>query len=161
VGVVVECRKASSPWIDHVWCPVAVLAGVPDTPPWTVLTRGEDRTSFYVGPAEVELYRSETSNYRDNLTAPNPSLWVALRATGGEPPYRILTVTADPAEGEALTEAGSDLIEAVPMPQRICELVAEFIAEHHVERTVFKRQRDRADPQALARRSPVSGNEHE
>jgi hypothetical protein len=54
-----------------------------------------------------------------------------------------------------LTEAGADLIEGVPMPEPIQQAVATFIAEHPYEHVFVKRQRDRADPQALARRSPV------
>jgi hypothetical protein len=38
------------------------------------------------------------------------------------------------------------------MPESIEEAVAQFIAEHHVERTFSKRKRDRANPEALARR---------
>ena len=37
VGVVVERRKAASPWIDFTWKPVAVLAGEPEASPWTRL----------------------------------------------------------------------------------------------------------------------------
>ena len=49
------------------------------------------------------------------------SLWVVLRPTGVEPPYELLAVTADPAEGEAFTEAGNDLVEMVAMPEPIRE----------------------------------------
>jgi len=63
-------------------------------------------------------------------------------------------VTADPAEGESLSEPATDLVEQVPMPEAIQQLVAAFIAEHHVERTFTKRKRDRADPEALGRRTP-------
>jgi hypothetical protein len=52
-------------------------------------------------------------------------------------------VTADPAEGEALTDAGSDLVEPVPMPAAIAETINHFISKHHVERPFFKRRRDR------------------
>jgi hypothetical protein len=155
VGVVVERRAATSPWIDHVWRPVGVLAGVPDTAPWTELTRESARATFYAGAAEVHLYRSETTNYRDNLASGRPALWVVLRPTGTDPPLEIVAVTADPAEGEAFTETGADLVEAVPMPASIGEAVAAFVAEHHVERTFYKRRRDRADPEALGRRSRV------
>jgi len=155
VGVVVERRKAVSPWIDHVWYPVAVLPGEPATAPWTVLATGEDSATFYAGAASVDLYRSETTYYRDNLRADPPLLWVALRPTGGEPPYAVLMVTANPAEGEGLTEPATDLVETVPMPEPIREAVAAFVAEHHVEQTFFKRKRDRADPEALARRGVI------
>ena len=152
VGVVVERRKATNPWVDFVWQPAGVLAGVPEAAPWTVLSAGEDRTSFYAGAAEIELYRTETGHYRDNLASAAPSLWIALRPTGVEPPFEIVAVTADPAEGESFTQVGDDVVEAVPMPPAVREIVEAFVAEHHVERPFVKRKRDRADPQALARR---------
>jgi hypothetical protein len=152
VGVVVERRAATSPWIEHVWRPVGVLTGVPEAEPWTSLPGAPGADTFYAGAAEIELYRTETTNYRDNLASGQPSLWVVLRPTGGDPPYSVVTVTADPAEGEAFTETATDLVETVAMPEQIVEAVAAFVAEHHVERTFEKRKRDRADPEALGRR---------
>jgi len=154
VGVVVERRKAKSPWIDHVWRAVSVLTGEPETAPWTMLAGTGDNAMFYAGMAEVGLYRSDTSEYRDNIMSEAPALWIVLRPTGIEPPYEIIAVTANPAEGEAMTEPGTDLVETVPMPEPMRTAVADFVAEHHVERAFFKRRRDRADPQALARRGP-------
>jgi hypothetical protein len=155
VGIVLERRKATSQWAEFIWRPVGVLPGLPDAAPWTVLSTSEDRATYYAGAAEIDLYRTETTYYRDNLVSAAPSLWVALRATGGEPPYRIVAVTADPAEGEALTQAGDDLVDAVPMPDAVHAKVAAFVAAHHVEQAFVKRKRDRADPQALARRAPA------
>jgi uncharacterized protein DUF3305 len=155
IGVVVERRKAQSQWIDCTWKPVAVLVGQPDAAPWTMLSQDGDGATFYAGPAEIALYRTETGNYRDNLASAAPMLWVALRSTGVEPPYDIFAVTADPSEGEALTETGSDLVDVVPMPQAVRATIDAFVAEHHVEREFHKRKRDRADPEALARRSPM------
>jgi hypothetical protein len=155
VGIVVERRKAASQWIDFTWRPVTILAGQPDAAPWTVLSSTADTTSFYAGTTEVALYRTETGSYRDNLASGVPSLWVALRPTGVEPPYEIVAVTADPAEGESFTQAGDDIVEALPMPASVRDVVEAFVAEHHVERPFFKRKRDRADPEALAPRSPA------
>lgn len=156
VGVVVERRRAKSQWTQFVWRAVAVLAGVPEAEPWTVLDIQVDHTTYYAGAAEVALYRSDCGNYRINLTAAVPQLWVILRETGADPPYKVAIVTADPGEAEALTESGADLVESVPMPEVICTTVAAFVAVHHGDDEVFtKRQRDRADPEALARRAPV------
>jgi hypothetical protein len=152
VGIMVARHKAVSQWIDFTWAPVSVLHGVPDTEPWTVLRSEGEATMFYAGSADIELYRSETTYYRDNLASGAPSLWVVMTSTGGDPPYQLVAVTADPAEGEGFTESAANLVEQVPMPQPIQEIVAGFVAEHHVEREFFKRKRDRADPESLARR---------
>jgi hypothetical protein len=37
--------------------------------------------------------------------------------------------------------------------------VESFVAEHHVEREFVKRKRDRANPEALARRQSEGGHE--
>jgi hypothetical protein len=161
VGIVAERRKATSQWIDFVWRPVAVLPGKPEAAPWTVLAAEGGITTFYVGSAEIALHRSDTGNYRDNLASGSAAIWVALRPTEGEPPYQIAAVTVDPSEGESFTETGVDLVDAVPMPDIIRDIVAAFVAEHHVERTFFKRKRDRADPEALARRDPRHEDESE
>jgi hypothetical protein len=156
VGVIVERRKAKSVWADFVWRPIAVLAGEPDAEPWTLLDADADRATYYVGAAAVELYRTDCPSYRDNLATGTPKVWAVLRATGAEPPFGVVTVTADPSEGEALTTSGTDLIEALPMPAPIRIAIAAFIAEHQGEDAVFvKRERDYADPEALARRAPI------
>jgi hypothetical protein len=156
VGVVVERRKAASPWSDFTWRPVAVLPGEPATAPWTQLAADGDAATFYAGAADVDLYVSETGNYRDNLVTHAPSIWVALRPTGVEPPYELVGATADPAEGESYTQSGENVVEAVPMPEPLRAFVEAFVAEHHVERPFYKRKRDRADPEALARRAPIA-----
>ena len=71
---------------------------------------------------------------------------MVLRPTDRQPPYEVMAVTADPAEGEAFTEAGNDLVDTVAMPAEIRDALEAFVAEHHVARPFFKRQRDRADP---------------
>jgi hypothetical protein len=143
VGVVVERRKAKSLWQDFLYRPISVLAGVPAAPPWTAISTGENLTTFYAGDAVIELHRTETANYRDNLASGTPLLWIVLRPGSGEVGFELLCVTADPAEGEALTGAGNDLVESVPMPTSVREIVEDFVAEHHVERSFFKREREK------------------
>jgi hypothetical protein len=150
IGIVVERRRLAGPWTDHAWMPVAVLPGVPDVLPWTVLAELPGATRYYAGAAELEFFRADTGTYRDNLRSGQPSLWVWLRDCDEPPGVALQSVTADPAEGEAWTEPGSNLIETVPMPPEIQERLARFVATHHVERPVHKRTRDRADPEALA-----------
>lgn len=157
VGVVVERHKATSKWLDFVWRPASVLIGVPSAAPWTPLGPVADTTLFYGGATTIDLHRTETTNYLDNLQSGAPQLWVVLRPTGSEPPYEVVAVTADPAEGEAFTEAGNDLVDTVPMPGPILQALEAFVAEHHVERPFFKRQRDQAEPRRGRKGRPESG----
>jgi hypothetical protein len=133
-------------WIDYLWRPVSVLVGNPSAVPWTPLDTEAETTLFYAGEAVIELHRTETTNYRDNLASGAPALWVALRPVASEPPYELFAVTADPAEAEAFADAGNNLVEAVAMPPDVTKAVVEFIVQHHVERPFVKRQRDRQAP---------------
>jgi len=159
VGVVVERTKGVTRWSEFAWRPVGVLAGAPDTPPWTKLSDDGERATFFAGTAEIELYRTESPYYRANLESGSPGLWVSLRPSDGEPPFAVATVTADPAEGESLTETATETVEQVPMPEPIQQIVAAFIAEHPFEQAFTKRKRDRPDPEALARRFPTHDEE--
>lgn len=159
VGVVVERRKADSPWIDFLWRAVGILPDAPDMRAWSVLREEGESVLFYAGSRTIEFHRSETARYRDNLATGEPMLWVVLSPAEGEWPYTLAAVTADPAEGEAFTEAGANLVETVAMPDVVREAVESFVAEHHVEREFVKRKRDRANPEALARRQPEGGQE--
>jgi hypothetical protein len=152
VGVVVERRKADSPWIDFLWRPVGILPDAPDMAEWSVLREEDETVLFYAGSRTIEFHRSETARYRDNLATGSPMLWVVLSPTEAEWPYALAAVTADPAEGEVFTEAGANLVETVTMPDVVREAVEAFVSEHHVEREFVKRKRDRANPEALARR---------
>src|SRR3546814_7167613 len=115
VGVFVERRIVDNPWIDHVWRPDAVLPGAPVAPPWTILHETSRATRYYGGPFRLEFFSTDTASYRENLRSGRPSLWVSLRPSDASPGVALQTVTADPAEGEALTEPGTDIIEALPM----------------------------------------------
>jgi hypothetical protein len=156
IGVVVERRVLKNQWVDHVWTPVAVLAGAPAAAPWTVLHETAELTRFYAGAYHLEFFGSDTAMYRDNLRSGRPNLWVSLRHVDAPPGIRLHFVTADPSEGESLTETGTDIIEAVAMPIELQQRLAAFVEAHHVERPFVKRRRDRANPEAMAR--PIPGS---
>lgn len=156
VGVIVERSKSASQWADYYWRPSGLLTGLPDAEPWSVLSKDGNRTLFYAGAASVDLYPSETAHYLNNLSTNAPQLWVVLRPATGEPPYELATVTADPFEGEAMTEAGNQIVDTVPMPKAIQDAVEAFVLQNHVEQPAFfKRKRDRAHPETLGRRNLV------
>lgn len=150
IGLVVERRRIENAWAEaqgmpYTWRPVVVFPVAPEVAPWTPLGAGPGGERFYAGAVDLHLYSTETANYRDNLTTESPRLWVVLRADGCEPPIEVAAVTADPAEGEAHTEAGNNTVETIDMPPEIAGEIARFIEAHHVERPIIKRKRDRGE----------------
>ena len=144
LGVVVRRRSIDNAWIDHMWSPVMVLDEVPAAAPWTVLSKDADATIYYAGAASIDLFSSDTANYRDNLAGGEPRIWVALRRRDGAPELELTKLTADPTEGEAMFESGCDVIGTVPMPAEIASWISAFVDQFHVERIFHKRKRDRA-----------------
>jgi len=145
VGVVLRRRTIDNPWIDHMWSPVTILETVPATAPWTVLSQEPAETLYYAGAASIDLFSTDTANYRDNLADGSPLIWVALRRQDGGEELELTKVTADPTEGEAMFESGTDVIGTVPMPPEIAAWIAAFVDEFHVEQLFHKRKRDRAN----------------
>jgi hypothetical protein len=96
LGVVVRRRLIDNPWIDHAWSPVMVLEEVPATGAWTVLSTTDGATTYYAGSANIDLFSSETANYRDNLADGEPRIWVALRHQDGGSELELTKITADP-----------------------------------------------------------------
>lgn len=150
LGVVVERRRPVSPWAEEHWRVVDVLLGRPDVEPWTLLGEGEGWRRYYAGAAHLELFRSETANYRDNLAGARPAVYVVLRRGDGPCGIALHLATVDPGEIEAHADAGDDLIEALPLPAPVAAWMRDFIDRHHVEKPFLKRRRDRADTEALA-----------
>ena len=159
VAVLAERRPGVTKWADEVWRVVEVLESAPPVEPWTKLREDQGRSLFFAGAAEVVLHPTDTSNYKHNIEAAQPLVWVALRPAATPAGFTLQTVTVDPGEAHIHADTGNDLVEALPMPPGLLAATTEFIARHHVEREFYKRKRDRADPEALARRDPAGGDE--
>ncbi len=155
LGVVAERRPGVTPWAEFAWSARDVIEDPPEIAPWTVLREEAGRTAFFAGIAEVALHPTDTDNYKHNLEAAEPLVWVVLRPVGTSPGFALQTVTVDAGEAHLYADTGDDLLEALPMPARLRAQVEAFVAEHHRERGFHKRRRDRADTQSLGRRAPV------
>ena len=145
IGIVLRRRVIDNPWINHIWSPVTVFEQVPATAPWTVLSQDADTTLYYAGSSTIDLFSTDTANYRDNLADGAPLIWVALRCQDGGSELELTKVTADPTEGEAMFESGIDVMGTVPMPPDIASWIAAFVDEFHIEQLFHKRKRDRAN----------------
>lgn len=154
VAVIAERRPSASPWADWSWRVVEVLAEAPEVAPWTLLRQEEGRALFLAGHADVALHPTDTSNYKSNLEAPDARVWVVLRPASGEPGMALHLVTIDPGEAHLYADVGNDTLESLPLPDFLRAPLEAFVARHHKERGFWKRRRDQADPDSLARRRP-------
>lgn len=158
VAVLAERRPGVTPWAEWAWRVVEVLEDAPAVPPWTVLHQEGGRVLFLAGEAEVLLHPTDTTNYRDNLSADPPRIWVVLRPCDAAPGMRLHAATVDSGEAQAFADTEADLLESLPMPPGLRALAEAFVAQHHVEQAFHKRRRDRADPEALGKRPGGRGS---
>ena len=144
VSVVIERRPAASQWADWIWRPCEIVDGAAAAEPFVKLAESEDGVArYFAGSAQIVLHRKETEAYRLNLTG-DRVLYVVLRSDeDGNAPYRLHVVTASPYLAQDYLDSGEELVEALPMPPAIAELVEAFCAFHHQEEPFVKRKRDR------------------
>ena len=143
IGVVLSRRVIQHAWADVVWSASHVLFPAPETEPGTLISDDGERALIYAGTTTIELFASDTTNYRDNMLEGHPRLWVAARLQDDTPSF--VRVTADPTEGEAWAAAGFEIVSVIPMPDEIAAWIAAFTDTFHVERVFLKRQRDRSE----------------
>ena len=147
LGVVIEWRRIEHPWKDHEWRPVAVIPGAPPLDPrgpWTLLREGEGRAQYHAGTLPLELFRSDTENYKMNLSQKPPRIFVVLRDSqdaAGDHEFVPFLVTADPYEAQNYLNSGEEIVEPVTMPAEVLALVKDFTEAHHVEAAFVKRPR--------------------
>lgn len=135
VGVVAQSRPPVTRWSDRVLRPVSATMDVPPLETGALMVDHDGVQTVYLGDHALVLHSGETRHYIDNLTARQPSVWVALDDGS------VSVVTADPYEGEALASDPERTVEAVPMPAALAERLDAFIKEHHVEEEFHKRKR--------------------
>ncbi|WP_430448927.1 DUF3305 domain-containing protein [Rhodophyticola sp.] len=135
LGIVAMSRPPVTRWSGRVLRPVSAMIDLPPLEAGALMTDRDGVQTVYLGDHELALHSGETRHYIDNLTARQPSVWVAMDND------RIAVVTADPYEGEALASDPERMVEAVPMPTALAARLDAFIKEHHVEEVFHKRKR--------------------
>lgn len=147
VGVILERRKASNPWDDHVWRAAAIVPGAAPAAPWSIVREEAEATQFFAGTFELELHPRETALYRENLAGASPSAYVVLFQDPAADPHGLVIrhVTLSPGDAEAYMD-GVCAVETVPMPEVIKAWLEDYIAAFHVEQKFYKRQRKPHDP---------------
>lgn len=150
VSVIVERRPAKSRWADWIWVPAEVIPGSSSAEPFTKLEETADGIQrYFMGSMNVVLHRKETEAYILNM-AGDRVLYVVLRCGDVEgQPVSLHTVTASPYEAQDYLDSGEEIVEALPIPQQVGELVEAFCAYHHKEEAFIKRKRDKVKTEEL------------
>ncbi|MGQ9365688.1 DUF3305 domain-containing protein [Azospirillum sp. ST 5-10] len=157
IGVVLERRRGSTPWQDTVWSPVAVIPGAPPVDgAWRVIREGDGWAHLHAATLTLELFRTDTEGYKVNLSQRPPRLWVVLRPDADGTGVVPFFVTASAHEAEAYQVSGAEIVEPVAMPPEVAALVADFVAQHHVDVPFEKRERKRHRPEEPGR-PPLAG----
>lgn len=144
VGIVLDRQDTRHPWQNYIWRATALLvpAPAPAPAPWQLLYQAAGHRRYLAAVLSLELHRSETSAYIENLQSRQPVVFIVLRAD--QVPGRELAplfVTASPEEAQAYTGNGDDVVEALPMPPSLETWLRAFVDRHHVEKPFIKRQR--------------------
>lgn len=144
VGVVIARDKIDHPWQEYAWRVASVFLNAPEVSEWRELHRSATSVQYHAATLPLELHPKETIGYQANLGEDTPSVYVVLREKAEDSqPIEVALVTASAYEAEAYGHGSEEIVGAVTMPEPLAELLAAFMAEHHVEEPFVKRQRAR------------------
>jgi molybdopterin-guanine dinucleotide biosynthesis protein A len=127
IGVIVERVEIAGPWPSHAWRPAGIVIGGAPLPPGSRLRQGG---SFFAGTAPLDLHRTDIASYRENLQQEVPRLYVVLAASEDGRPPGVHLVTAAPDEAGSYLDGEPTLVDGIPMPRPLIDLVVAYIAEH-------------------------------
>ncbi len=150
IGVILERHLIDHPWQDHEW---RVAAVVPEPPEGLAPDDGDSgRRLIVAGIQPLRLHSTEIADYVDNLTSPEPALFLVLRSgaeAGSDVPWVLDRVTANPYEAESYSDDDEEiLMEKVSMPATVRVWLEAYVAENYREEPFRKRKRDKAKVEA-------------
>jgi len=146
VGVIVEMRPSSSPWIDTVLRPLEVIPGAGPVTGWTELSRHNSELGaivrYHAATLPIELFAKETQGYLVNLADSVPRVYVVMREDDeSDLGYRVFLATVCPFEAQDYMDSGEDIVEGVPMPAAVAAWMQAWCDTHHTDEKFFKRKR--------------------
>lgn len=143
LGIVIAKERIDHPWQDHIWRTVGLLPGAPEVSSWRELKSNKDWIQYHAATLPLQLYRSETQAYIDNLRNKEPVVYVIIREeeVDSDTPVDVHLVTASPYEAQDYMDSGDDIVDAIEMNDIIYSWIEKFIEENHKE-TKFKKRKN-------------------
>ncbi len=148
IGILGIVRPPATRWAGRRLVPYSIGPELPGVAGGVKVAENKGVETWYLGGHGLQLHSGDTGNYRDNLIAARPSVWVAVQGVENPIKTKVVLVTVDPYEGEALATDPALTVEAVAMPADLRARLADFVAKHHVEIPFKKRKRQNVDVEA-------------
>lgn len=127
IAVIMERRELASRWVSHTWSAAGVE--LPDVTGEFVETLGGSHFQRHTGYT-VELFRDESEGYYLNVATGDPKVFVMWRQEEGQDAPRPHSVTASYNEAARWMDA-QERVDAVPMPRRMAEWLAQYVSAHY------------------------------
>lgn len=146
-GMVLERRPAASAWADWVWRIVDVVPDAPATDGWLLLSEEGGVRRYLSAPHALTLHHKMVEAYDANIETGSPKIWAMLddATAGGEPPFRVRGVTADPYEAQGVLDCAEGLVEKLDMPRATIAWMAAFLSAIPEAPAFRKRRRDKVE----------------
>ena len=150
VSVVVEKEKIDHPWQEFRWQAIGLLPQVITDVNWREIARDEKWIQFQSQTVPIQLFRSDTEAYIDNLNNKEPVVYVIMSENDqpeGDVPLDIHMVTASPYEAQDYLDSGEDIVDTITMSEEIRAWIEKFVNENHSQEKFKKRKNDRVNPE--------------
>lgn len=123
--VVMERRALTNRWVDHQWEAIAVLPEhAHGAGPGPQCLRRDEGSEQWLYPAlPLSLHMDEVDDYRLNLSAPEPCLFVVTREQDGKQAPVMLSVSYGVAA--RMLDAG-ETVDSIPLPQELWDWSAAY-----------------------------------
>ncbi len=142
VGVVLRRAPGVTRWQKWSWTASAVLPGA-GAADWREIRNEGDVVEFHAATVPLELHGADAEAYLHGLGSQVPSLYIVMRADGGDRPLEVVLVTASPYEAQDYTDSGEEIVEKVAMPPMLRAMIEDFVDEFYEEEEFVKRKRDK------------------
>ena len=127
--VIMERKALASRWVDHRWEAIAVLpteSHSGNDEPQRLLQDSQTEQWLYP-PLPLSLHADEVDDYRLNLSAPEPRLFVVTREEDGRQVPIMISVSYGMAA--RMLDAG-ETVDGIPLPEELWSWAAKFSEEN-------------------------------
>lgn len=123
--VIMERKTLDNRWVDHQWEAIAVLPADACQATAEALCLVQDaHTEQWLYPAlPLGLHGDEVDDYRLNLSAPEPRLFVVTREQDGRPVPIMISLSYGVAA--RMLDAG-ETVDGIPLPEALWTWAAQF-----------------------------------